>query len=315
MKNNINTTYIAYVPHGINSKYFKPLFEGDDEFVEFKKFETAFKEQYNCDFIVFWNNRNVRRKQPGDVVLSFKEFQNKVLTKHPGARLALLMHTQPVDENGTDLIAVHNNIAPECTIIFSSENISTQRLNFYYNLADVTLNIASNEGFGLSGAESLMAGTPIVNNVTGGLQDQCRFEDDQGSWINFDSEFTSNHTGRYKKHAPWAKPVFPASRSLQGSIPTPYIFDDRCNFEDVANALLEWFQTPKEERLAAGLKAREWMLSKESGMSAHEMSNRFVRHLEFIIDRHQPPKKYSFEKVELNKRPGTPIGITPNYLI
>ena len=33
----------------------------------------------------------------------------------------------------------------------------------------------SNEGFGLGTCESLMAGTPIIVNVTGGLQDQCGF--------------------------------------------------------------------------------------------------------------------------------------------
>ena len=36
--------------------------------------------------------------------------------------------------------------------------------------------MASNEGFGLGTAEALMAGTPIVVNVTGGMQDQCGFK-------------------------------------------------------------------------------------------------------------------------------------------
>ena len=38
------------------------------------------------------------------------------------------------------------------------------------------MNMASNEGFGLGTCESLMAGTPIIVNVTGGLQDQCGFQ-------------------------------------------------------------------------------------------------------------------------------------------
>ena len=41
-------------------------------------------------------------------------------------------------------------------------------MNFLYNIADVTINIASNEGFGLATCESLMSGTPIIVNVTGG---------------------------------------------------------------------------------------------------------------------------------------------------
>ena len=35
-------------------------------------------------------------------------------------------------------------------------------MNFYYNIADVTENIASNEGFGISWNESLHAGTPVL---------------------------------------------------------------------------------------------------------------------------------------------------------
>jgi len=47
-------------------------------------------------------------------------------------------------------------------------------LNLYYNSGDIILNIASNEGFGLASCEALRAGTPIVVNVTGGLQDHWK---------------------------------------------------------------------------------------------------------------------------------------------
>ena len=52
-------------------------------------------------------------------------------------------------------------------IIFSNQAVDVKRLNFYYNVSDVTVNIASNEGFGISWCESLHAGTPIINNVIG----------------------------------------------------------------------------------------------------------------------------------------------------
>ena len=84
-------------------------------------------------------------------------------------------------------------------------------------MCDVTVNIASNEGFGISWCESLHAGTPIINNVTGGLQDACRFEDSDNKWIEFDTEFPTNHAGTYTTHAPWSMPVYPSNRSLQGS--------------------------------------------------------------------------------------------------
>ena len=61
--------------------------------------------------------------------------------------------------------------------------LDQKTLKFMYNVADVTVNIASNEGFGISWCESLHAGTPIINNVTGGLQDGCRFETKDGEMV------------------------------------------------------------------------------------------------------------------------------------
>ena len=34
-------------------------------------------------------------------------------------------------------------------------------------------------------------------------------------------------------------PVYPTSRSIQGSPPTPYIFDDRCKWEDATKRIKE----------------------------------------------------------------------------
>ena len=43
--------------------------------------------------------------------------------------------------------------------------------------------MASNEGFGLGSAEALTVGTPIIVNMTGGLQDQCGIRDDEGNLL------------------------------------------------------------------------------------------------------------------------------------
>jgi glycosyltransferase involved in cell wall biosynthesis len=221
------------------------------------------------------------------------------------------MHTEPIDENGTDLIALKNTLCNEYKVIFSDKKLSVRELNFLYNLVDVTVNIASNEGFGLSSAESMMAGTPIINNVTGGLQDQCRFEDATGSWIDFDSMISSNHNQTYSTHGSWVKPVFPTNRSLQGSVPTPYIFDDRCKFEDVADAIKYWYDMPKEDRKKFGKMGREWALSEESGMSSIEMSNRFVKCIDKLLDVWEPKDSFSVSKSKVDKtNSSNNIGIT-----
>lgn len=287
---------VQYVPHGINEKYFYTITEQHDEWDDYQKLVADIKTKNDVNFVMFWNNRNIRRKQPGDVILSFKHFCDK-LPKEQAAKCALFMHTQPVDENGTDLFAVKDAICPDYKVFFSDKGVETKVLNMYYNLADVTINIASNEGFGISGIESLMAGTPIINNVTGGLQDHMRFEDENGNWINFDTEFSSNHSGRYSKCGKWACPVFPSNRSLQGSVPTPYIFDDRVDFEDVAEAILYWYNMDKADRNECGKAGQDWVKGEESMMSAKHMCDNFIKHINICLEKWTPRQRFALYQV------------------
>ena len=292
---------VQWVAHGINEKRFRPIVEGDSDYDEFVKFRDDFKKEHNAEFIVFWNNRNIRRKQPGDLILAFNEFCKR-LPASKAKKCALFMHTQPIDANGTDLWAVKKATAPNCNVIFSTNAIDPKVMNFYYNMSDVTINIASNEGFGLSHAESLMAGTPIINNVTGGLQDGCRFEDEDGNWIEFDTAFPTNHDATYKKHAEWAKPVFPSNRSLQGSPQTPYIFDDRADFKDIADAIEYWYELTPQERKEMGESGRNWAVGEESNFSARRMSQRFIECIDTCFEKWEPRKKFSLFTVEQPKK-------------
>jgi len=292
---------VQWVPHGINESDTYPISELHTELQEYQKMVKEFKAVNEVEFVVFWTNRNIRRKQPGDLLLAFKSFCDQ-LPKEKANKCCLLLHTQISDPNGTDLSAVHQAICPEYKVVFSTSNASRKQLNFYYNMADVTVNIASNEGFGLSHAESLMAGTPIINNVTGGLQDGCRFEDENGDWIEFTSDFPTNHNGTYKKHAKWAKAVFPSNRSLQGSPQTPYIFDDRCNFQDVGNAIKYWYDMPKEDRDECGMAGHDWVCGDESNMSARRMSERFIECIDECLEKWTPRKKFTIYKIEQAKQ-------------
>ena len=156
---------VSYVPHGINSEDYKPVDVPED----FKKSIFGDKEY---DFVLYWSNRNIRRKQPMDAMLAFEEFRQGLRPEQQD-KVCMLMHTAPVDENGTDLPKVVEHLMPDANIIFAPNKYTEVELNYLYNIADVTINLASNEGFGLATAESVMAGTPIIVNVTGGLQDQC----------------------------------------------------------------------------------------------------------------------------------------------
>ena len=132
-----------------------------------------------------------------------------------------MLHTQPIDDNGTDLYAVRDMLFTDsqCNqIYFSDQRVSSQDINLLYNLSDAVILLSSNEGWGLSLTEGMMCGKMIIANVTGGMQDQMRFEDENSDWINFDENFCSNHFGTYKKCGEWAIPVFPSNMSLQGSV-------------------------------------------------------------------------------------------------
>jgi hypothetical protein len=143
----------------------------------------------------------------------------------------------------------------------------------------------------------MMSGKMIIANVTGGMQDQMRFTDENGKWIDFSSDFPSNHRGTYKEHGEWAIPVYPSNISLVGSVPTPYIFDDRCEPLDVAKAILQAYNMSKEERDEKGLKAREWVTSDESGMSARQMCENVIDAMDQSFEKFIPRERFELHKI------------------
>jgi glycosyltransferase involved in cell wall biosynthesis len=293
----------TYIPHGIPEDQFHPIGELDVKvWNRLQAYKNSILGNKEYEFVVFWNNRNIRRKVPADVIMAYKTFCDK-LPKEKSDKCLLIMHTSPIDQNGTDLPVVVKEVCPNYDVYFSAEKLEDEQLNFLYNIADVQINIASNEGFGLGTAEALMAGTPIIVNVTGGMQDQCGFKL-KGKELTPDDydEIHSLHDDRKWKdnpdltHGEWVKPVWPSNRSLQGSIPTPYIFDDRCRWDDVADRLKEWYDTPIETRKEYAEIGREWMLKEEIGMSCKLMCERFVHDMDTGFEKWTPKKRFTLYK-------------------
>ena len=287
---------IKYVPHGIDSNIFKPVDKTDPKFVDFKK--NLFKDK-DIEFVLFYNSRNIHRKRPSDTILAYKIFCDSI-GKEKAKKCALVMHTAASDNNGTDLRAVKQAICdPEyVNVYFSQDRLNPDQMNLLYNIADANILISSNEGWGLSLTEAMMAGTMIIPNVTGGMQDQCRFEDENGKWIDFDADFPSNHRGTYKKCGEWAVPVFPSNISLAGSPTTPYIFDDRCSPEDAAVAIKQIYDLGEEERTKKGLAGRDWAMSDESMMSAGAMVSNITKAIEDTFEKFIPRPSYEVHKSE-----------------
>lgn len=287
---------IRYIPHGV-STLFSPLAENDIELLKFKKQIWTSKEP---TFKLLYNARNLGRKQVGNLILAWRQFC-VMIGKEAAKECELVMHTDIIDNAGTDLEALIRALCdPEyCKINFIVDKLSTEQLNLLYNACDGVILPSSNEGWGLSLTEALNTGKMIIATVTGGMQDQMRFEDEAGNWIKFTKDFPSNHNKTYTKHGVWALPVFPSNRSLAGSPATPYIYDDRCSIEDLSEAILHlWWLTP-ERRAEYGRRGYEWATGEEAGFTATKMSSRVMEAVDATFDNFakHPISRYSCTKV------------------
>ena len=125
------------------------------------------------------------------------------------------MHTDPRDPHGQDLPHIIEHLGVDDGQVFiSSEKVDQARLADMYNIADFTINISDAEGFGLATLESLSCGTPIIVNMTGGLQEQVT---NGKEWFGWGIE--------------------PCSKAIIGSLQVPYIYEDRISREDFIGVL------------------------------------------------------------------------------
>ena len=201
----------SYVPHAVNPSIFKPSVTSEEK-IEVTKIRenilAASKEKFDNPKkkIFFWNSRNARRKQSGTLIWWFKELLDEV--GHDKA--VLLMHTDPRDPHGQDLphIIEHLGVA-DGQVLISSNKVAPEGLAAMYGASDFTIGISDAEGFGLSTLESLSCGTPIIVNMTGGLQEQVT---DGKNWFG------------------WG--IQPCSKAIIGSLQVPYIYEDRISQDD-----------------------------------------------------------------------------------
>jgi glycosyltransferase involved in cell wall biosynthesis len=296
-RNNVNTFkpledwQIDYVPHGINKDVFKILDKVSDEIYNLVHGKTQ------RNFVLFYNNRNIRRKQPADVIYCYKLFCD-MLPKKESEKCLLLMHTNPIDENGTDLIAVKNDLCPDYDVMIMNSKVDQQTLNQFYNVSDCTINIANNEGFGLATAESIMAGTPIIVNVTGGLQDQCGFNIEGVEFTDKDyiklGTLNNKNKWNFLSHGSWVNPVWPSSNTINGSPLTPYIFEDKVNHDDVVEAIMKMYQIGRDGRKKRGVVGREWAIK---NLSSDVMCKKMIDGIDKSINNFKKRDKFNLYKI------------------
>ena len=222
-----------FIPHSVPKDVFRKLPDG-----EVRNIKTQLLGPQRADhFIGFWNNRNARRKRPADVIESWKLFVDLLEEKHGHRNATLLMHTDPNDQEGPNLIEVARMLEIDKNVAFSTERVDFEKMNALYNISDFTINISFAEGFGLSTLESMTVGKPIIALKTGGLTRQVVDHRDG----------TENGI---------ALPV--ELKTLVGSQSVPYIYEDYVTNETTARGILKLYDMGADKRKKLGEKAREY---------------------------------------------------------
>ncbi len=221
----------VHIPHAVDTNIFKKKSQ-ESRTTTRKKFDLEGK------MVFFWNNRNARRKQSGSLIYWFKEFLDKV--GHDKA--ILIMHTEPKDPNGQDLVAIIENLnLTQGQVRLSTVKLTPADLADVYNAADCTINISDAEGFGLATLESLACETPIIVNMTGGLQEQVT------DGVNF-----------------FGEAIYPASKAIIGSQDVPYIYEDRISKDDFLTAITNFYNKTQKQREELGRMGRQHVLTEYS---------------------------------------------------
>ena len=222
-----------HIPHAVPDEIFMPL---EEDVINALRKDNLGDEKDK--FIVFWNNRNARRKQSGTLIYWWKKFLDKVGYD----KAKLIMHTDVHDPYGQNLQSIIESLGlTNGEVVFSQNKIGLQDMASFYNMADLTVNIADAEGFGLGTLESLSCGTPIIVTMTGGLQEQVT---DGENWFGVGIE--------------------PSSKAVIGSQEIPYIYEDRINEDDFVNALEKIYNMTPTERKELGAKGRQHVLNNYS---------------------------------------------------
>lgn len=241
-----------YLPHSVNMDIFKKLPE-----IDVKGFKDSNFPFAKDKLLFFWNNRNARRKQSGSIIFWFKKFLDQV--GHDKA--CLVMHTDVKDPNGQELNVILKDLGLDGTnkVLFSQQKLPAEAMSMIYNCADCVINFADAEGFGLGTMEALACETPIIVNMTGGLQEQVT---DGKDWFGIGVE--------------------PASKAIIGSQDVPYIYEDRVSEKDVVKAFVDFSLLSKEQREEMGRKGR---LHLEKNYAHKDFCDRWVQILTDVYER------------------------------
>ena len=202
-------------------------------------------------FVAFWMNRNARRKRPSDMLWAWKKMLDTLKSRGvEKPKASLLMHTDPKDVEGPNLFAVVDNLGLKDSVVFSPDRVGFEHINILHNISDCCVNISYAEGFGLATLEAMQCGRPIIAAKTGGLTRQVVDHRD-GSENGIALEIRQ--------------------KTLVGSQHVPYIYEDFCDVDETAAALVQMYEMGFDKRRDLGAKAKSYVASEFSYQKTVDM--------------------------------------------
>lgn len=222
-----------YIPHAFPESLYRKL--PDEDIEKHKKANFGPKADW---FKVLWVNRNAQRKVPADVMQCWKVFLEQLQAKHGHSNAVLIMHTDPHDIEGPNLLAVAETLRLQDKVWFSTEKLPFENMNMLHNITDCLVNIAKAEGFGLSSLINLQVGKPIIVLKTGG--ETSKVVDPLDGFE-------------------YGVAIEPCKRLLMGSQQVPYIYEDIASTQDVVDGFMTIYEMNPEQKKALGDKCIEYV--------------------------------------------------------
>ena len=94
----------------------------------------------------------------------------------------------------------------------------------------------------------------------------------------------------------WVTPIWSRVRTLTGSVPTPYIWDDKIDFYELSEKMEGVYNTSKEKLKENGLEGRRAFIE-DMGLSQKNMCQQLVNGVEATLKNWKPRKKYELFKI------------------
>lgn len=228
-----------FIPHSLPKDLFFPLSRAE----RLRHRTEIIGPERRDHLVLFWANRNARRKRPNDVLWAWSIFMKKLEETHGRSNASLIMHTDPNDQEGPNLLATVDHLDIKDSVVFSNQRVEFEQMNILHNISDACINISYAEGFGLTTLEAMQCGNPIIATKTGGLTRQVvDHRDGSHNGVALDIDY----------------------RAMVGSQGVPYIYEDYCDVHKVSEGIMKLYEMSPNERKKLSEKVTDYVSSEFS---------------------------------------------------